>query len=68
MIVACNGHIKKFFVASWISCLDSSVPMLMNKFMCQGFFFCPHKPHPKGNDYHTIFCGEIGIMYDWDII
>ena len=25
-------------------------------------------PHPKVNEYHTICCGESGIMYIWDII
>ena len=40
----------------------------MNKFMFPGFFFCNIKPRPKGNEYHTICCGESGIMYDWEIV
>ena len=39
----------------------------MNKFMCLGFVFCLHKPHPKFNKCHTICWGESGIMYCWDI-
>ena len=40
----------------------------MNKFTCPSFVFCPHKPHFKGNEYHAIYCGEIGIMYGWEIV
>ena len=40
----------------------------MNKFTCPRFVFCPHKPHFKGNEYHAIYCGEIGIMYGWEIV
>ena len=40
----------------------------MNKFACPGFVFCPRKPHPKGNEYHTIYWGESGIMYGWEIV
>ena len=25
--------------------------------------FCPRKPHPFGNEYHSICCGLSGIMY-----
>ena len=35
---------------------------------CPGFFFCPHKPHPMGNEYHTICCGGIDILYGWEIV
>ena len=42
--------------------------MRMNKFMRPGFIFCPRKPHPKCNEYHTICCGESGIMDGWDIV
>ena len=27
----------------------------------------PCKPHPKGKEYHTISCSEIGIMHGWEI-
>ena len=39
----------------------------INTFMCPVFVFFPRKPHPKGNGYQTICCGESGIMYGWDI-
>ena len=37
-------------------------------FTCPWFFFCPRKPHPKGNEYQTICCGESGITHGWDIV
>ena len=40
----------------------------MNKFAFPGFFFCTPKTHPKGNKLYTIFCGESGIVYCWDIV
>ena len=40
----------------------------MNKFKCPGFFAFHHKPHKKGNKYHTICCGESGLMYVWYIV
>ena len=36
--------------------------------MCPVFVFCPNKPHINGNEYHTICCGEIVIMYGWEIV
>ena len=26
------------------------------------------EPHPKGNEYHTIFCVESRIMYRWELV
>ena len=37
-----------------------------NKFTYPGFVFWPHKPHPKGKNYHTISCDESGIIYGWE--
>ena len=68
IIVALNGHIQKVFITSWISCLDKSISVWMNNFICLGFVLFPHKSPPKGNEYHTIFCGESGIMYVWEIV
>ena len=31
-------------------------------------FFFPCKPHPKGNEYNSICCGESGIVYSWNIV
>ena len=59
---------QRIFIQSWISCLDESMSAWINKFACPGFVFCPRKPHPKGNEYHTICCGESGIVYDWETV
>ena len=67
MIVAWNGHMN-VLIPSWISCLDEYISVWMNKFTCAGFIFCPHKPHTKSNKYHTIFCGESGIIYGSEIV
>ena len=40
----------------------------MNKFTCPGFVLCPLKPHPKGNEYHTICCDESVNIYGWEIV
>jgi hypothetical protein len=30
--------------------------------------YVPRKPHPVGNEYHSICCGESGIMYAIEIV
>ena len=56
------------FILSQISCLDESMSVWMNKLTCPRFVFYPRKPHPKGNEHHTICCGESGIIYGWQIV
>ena len=56
------------FIPYWISFLDESVYMWMNKFTCPGFVFCPRKPYTKGNEYHNRCFDESGIMYVWEIV
>ena len=63
MIVARKIHMQNVFISSWISCSDESLSMCMNKLTCPGFVFWTHKAHTKGNGYHTICCGESGIIY-----
>ena len=40
----------------------------INIFTCPSILFCPRNPHPKGNEYRTIFCGESGIMYVCEVV
>ena len=68
MIFEWNYHMPKFFIPSWILCLDEYISIWMNKSTCLGFFSCPHNPHTKGNKYHTICCGESGIIYGWGFV
>ena len=30
--------------------------------------FVPGKPHPKGNEYHTILCVKSKIIYMWKLV
>ena len=39
-----------------------------NRFTCPGWTFVPRKPHPFGNEYHSICCGKSGIMYAVEIV
>ena len=54
---------RETFIPSWVSCLDESMSIWFNRYTCPGWIFCPQKPHPFGNEYHTIACGFSGIMY-----
>ena len=56
------------FSASWISCLDESISKWMQRYTCPGFVFCPRKPRPFGNEYHTIACGESGILFFMEMV
>ena len=64
----CKTHIQENFVPSWVSCLDESMSIWFNRWTCPGWVFCPRKPHPFGNEYHTIACGMSGILYDFEIV
>ena len=48
-----NNHYEKNYLPSWLSCMDESMSPWTNKY-CPGYMFVPHKPHPFGNEYHTI--------------
>jgi len=30
--------------------------------------YVPRKPHPQGNEYHSIACGESGILYSIELV
>ncbi len=40
----------------------------MQKYSCPGFVFCPRKPCPFGNEYHTIAFGQSGILFLMEIV
>ena len=62
MISEWNINMKNVFIPSWISCLDESMSIWFGRFTCPGWVFVPRKPHPFGNEYHSICCGLSGIM------
>ena len=41
---------------------------MFSKMSCPGWVFCHRKPHPFGNEYHTISCAESGIMFALEIV
>ena len=51
---------------SWLNCLDESMNSFLNKF-CPGFMSVPRKPHPLGNEYHSICDGDGGKPIMWRI-
>jgi hypothetical protein len=61
-------NMKCHFIPSWVSVLDESMVPWTQKFTCPGWVFCPRKPHPQGNELHTICCGETGILYDLEMV
>ena len=68
MLTAFKKHFANTFVPSWIACLDESMSIWNSRWTCPGWVFCPRKPHPQGNDYHTICCGETGILFDFEVV
>jgi hypothetical protein len=68
MIDAWNDNMKDNFVPSWISCLDESMCAWTSKWSCPGWMVVPRKPHPFGNEYHSICCGLSGIMYFIELV
>ena len=56
------------FSPSWISCLDESMSVWHNRYTAPGWMFVPRKPHPFGNEYHTICCGLSGILYSLELV
>ena len=68
LLKAWNDNMAENFTSSWISCLDESMMKWLNKFTCPGFMFVPRKPWPFGNEFHTIACGETGILFALEIV
>ena len=63
MIESFNNHMKDMFSPGWISCLDQSISIWTSKWTCPGWMFVPRKPHPMGNEHHSICCRLSGIMF-----
>lgn len=68
LISSFNGHMAEVFKPSWISCLDESMSPWTSRWTCPGWMFVPRKPHPMGNEYHSICCGESGIMFAIEMV
>ncbi len=62
MIEAWNNDMAAIFIPARVLCLDESVSIWHSMFTCPGWVFCPRKPHPFGNEYHSMYCGISGVM------
>lgn len=68
LLKAWNSNMETNFSPSWISCLDESLSKWIQRCTCPGWVFCPRKPWPFGNEYHTIACGDSGILFFMEIV
>jgi hypothetical protein len=68
LISAWNKNMQDIYVPSWVSCLDESMSIWNMRWTCPGYVFCPRKPHPVGNEYHTIADGLTTILYAAEIV
>lgn len=66
MIDAFNNHYAAQYIPSWLNCLDESMNSWMDKW-APGFMSVPRKPHPFGNEYHSIADGDDGKAIMWRI-
>ena len=55
------------FNPSWITVLYESMMGWSNKY-APGFMYVGHKPHPFGNERHTICCGLTSILWRAQIV
>ncbi len=62
MIKAWNDHMSNSFVPAWALCLDESMLIWYSLYTCPRWVFCPCKPHPFENKYHSMCCGKSGVM------
>jgi hypothetical protein len=66
MIDAFNNHYSSDYKPSWLNCIDESMNSWLNKF-CPGFLSLPRRPHPFGNEYHSIADGDDGKPIMWQV-
>jgi hypothetical protein len=63
---AFNAHHAENYSPSWLSSLDESINTQLNK-NCPDFMIVERKPHPSGNEYHSIAYGDDGKPIMWRI-
>ena len=66
-IQAFNQKMTETFVPSWLTCLDESMVIFFNAF-APGWMNVPRKPHPFGNEYHTIACCDTHIIFYIELV
>ena len=65
---AWNENMTALFMAGWLVCLDESMSKWINQWTCPGFVFCPRKPWPFGNEWHTIACSICTIIFFVELV
>jgi hypothetical protein len=55
-----NKHMANKDFSLWWDCLEKSMQICLNTYV-PGWMVVPQKPHPSGNEYHTICDGEFGL-------
>ena len=68
LIDAWNEHMLDCFIPGWVSCLDESMSIWTSRWTCPGFMYIPRKPHPMGNEYHSICCTLSEIMFRIELV
>ena len=68
MVKQWNQNMANVFLAGWILCLDESMSIWYNRWTCPGWVFCPRKPHPFGNEWHTACCALTGILFVIELV
>ncbi len=68
MIKEWNIHMANVFLAGWVICLDESMSIWHQRWTCPGWIFCPRKPHPFGNEYHTACCALSNILFSIKLV
>jgi len=68
LIDAWNNNISSKFVPSWATCLDESMSIWLSKYTCPGWLCVERKPHPFGNEHHSICCGLSGVMFGIELV
>ena len=66
MLTRFNEHYEADYCPSWMNTLDESVNSFTDQ-NCPGFMCIPRKPHPFGNEYHSIADGDGGKPIMWRI-
>lgn len=63
-----NQNMADNFLPSWITCLDESMVEWLTKYTCPGWMYVKRKPHPAGNEYHTIACGKTKVIFKVELV
>ena len=68
MVKAWNDHTTSIFLTSWEICLYESMSIWNSRWTFPGWIFCPWKPHPFGNEWHTDYCALSGILFVVELV